>query len=35
MTRIWNLNSGTFVDPDGGALISTLPEGMSIRLVEV
>ena len=36
MTRIWNLNSNTFVTLDSGAeLISELPEGMSIRLVEV
>ena len=36
MTRIWNLNSNTFVSLDsGGALVSELPEGMSVRLVEV
>ena len=36
MSRIWNLNSNTFVTLDSGAeLIGELPEGMSIRLVEV
>lgn len=36
LTKIWNLNSDTFVTLDSGGLISTaLKEGTSIRLTEV